>query len=363
MKAQCLFLAVIACVLLSACHTQATSGFNSIVVDRTETSRQVAKRFLRARSMGNIEEMRAVVSPGAHLALQVAGVYSPGLRAFPNGTFWDRESMLEAEAEFRRELVGPLSIEILSLIAEDDRVAAEVLEYGIRASTQRAYTQHYSYHFLVKGGQISDIRLYQDTFLLWSTWSTVGVSPTPPYQIRTVDGSTALGREDVAAFRPGASGERINTNKDVVRRFLLAVPSGDIQSARDAWATDGVWCFAVGGRYSRYLRAFEGAPRWTVEEMLSMQQRALRDLREPMTLDIYPDSLVAEGDQVSVEAVAFLVRPNGRAYRQHYSIHFTLRNGKLVEGHVYQDTLHQYDVKLSHPGDVPIVASTSGLKG
>ena len=57
---------------------------------------------------------------------------------------------------------------------------------------------------------------------------------------------------------------------------------------------------------------------------------------------------------MSVEAVVFLVRENGAAYRQHYSIFFKVRDGKLVEGHVYQDTLHQYDLRLDHPIYAPV---------
>jgi ketosteroid isomerase-like protein len=76
-----------------------------------------------------------------------------------------------------------------------------------------------------------------------------------------------------------------------------------------------------------------------------------------MTLDIY--SLIAEGDQISVEAIGFTIRANGRAYRQHYSLHFKARNGRLVECHEYQDTLHQYDVTLDTSDGGPVVARTS----
>jgi ketosteroid isomerase-like protein len=57
---------------------------------------------------------------------------------------------------------------------------------------------------------------------------------------------------------------------------------------------------------------------------------------------------------VSVEAVGFFVRADGHAYRQHYSIFFKVRDGKLVEAHEYQDTLHQYDLKLEHSSYTPV---------
>jgi ketosteroid isomerase-like protein len=85
--------------------------------------------------------------------------------------------------------------------------------------------------------------------------------------------------------------------------------------------------------------------------MIGMQQNAQKVLKEPLTIDIY--SLIGEGNEVSAEAVGFLVRANGRAYRQHYSFHFKALGGKLLEGHVYQDTLHQYDLSREHANIVP----------
>ena len=86
--------------------------------------------------------------------------------------------------------------------------------------------------------------------------------------------------------------------------------------------------------------------------MIGMQENGQRNLKEPLTIDIY--SLIGEGDEVSTEAVGFLVRASGRAYRQHYSCHFKVLDGKLVEGHVYQDTLHQYDLGRDHGNSTPV---------
>jgi len=52
------------------------------------------------------------------------------------------------------------------------------------------------------------------------------------------------------------------------------------------------------------------------------------------------------------------VRADGHAYRQHYSIFFKVRDGKLVEAHEYQDTLHQYDLKLEHSSYAPVTPSS-----
>ena len=125
--------------------------------------------------------MRSALAPEAHLTLMIAGVYSPQLRAFPQGTQWDRDGMIEMEMEFQRRLDGPFTLEFLSLTAEGDSVAAEVLGKSRRAQTGNSYIQHYSYHFQMSNGRIVDIRLYQDTFHLWQVWSDLGEGVQPHY--------------------------------------------------------------------------------------------------------------------------------------------------------------------------------------
>jgi len=345
-------LAATACALLGACQNAPLPNATLSAATQIDTNRQIAQRFLLAIPSRDAAAMRAVLSPETCLTLTVAGVYSSELHAFPQGTHWDRAALIQNLLAFQRALTGPFTLEILSLIAEGDLVAAEVIGHGIRAANQRPYIQHYSFHFTIGHGRILDIRLYQDTFHLWDVWENPGAPATPPYH--GPDGATVSARQPSPTPAPPStpahtSEDELAANKDAVRRFLTAVPAHDPEASLTAWAPDGVWSFAVGGGYSPALRAFQGAPRWERDAMIRMQQNSQTHLTEPMTLDIY--SLIAEGDQVSAEAVGFLVRPNGRAYRQHYSMHFTLRDGKLIEGHVYQDTLHQYDLALDHlPG-------------
>ncbi len=139
----------------------------------------------------------------------------------------------------------------------------------------------------------------------------------------------------------------------------MAVRNHDPEATRAVWSPEGMWSFAIGGDYSPELRAFEGAPRWDREGMIRLTQNVNRNHREPLHLDIY--SLLAEGDEISAEALGIIVRANGRSYRQHYSFHFRARNGKLVEGHVYQDTLHQYDVTLDPPDGGPVAVRMSSV--
>lgn len=322
----------------------------------TRANKTIAECFLLAIPAQDTAAMRSVLAPEAHLSLMVAGVYSPRLRAFPQGTQWDRDAIVARELDFQRQLDRPVSLRIVSLIAEGDCVAAEVIASSCRAATGKPYIQHYSYHFHMSNGRIVDIRLYQDTFHLWQVWSGLEPETEPRYLTAgRLAGSAAeptVGRLQGTALTDG-----IAANKQLVRRFLTAVRNRDAQITREVWAANGIWSFAVGADYSPELRAFHGAPRWDREAMIQMQQNTQNNVREPLTLDIY--SLIAEEDEVSAEAVGFLVRANGRSYRQHYSFHFKASHGRLVEGHVYQDTLHQYDVTLDHPDEAPVAAPVS----
>jgi hypothetical protein len=89
--------------------------------------------------------------------------------------------MIEREMDFQRPLEGPFALEVLSLIAEGDSVAAEAIGKGRRAATGQSYIQHFSYHFQMSNGRIVDIRLYQDTFHLWQVWSDLGSGVQPHY--------------------------------------------------------------------------------------------------------------------------------------------------------------------------------------
>jgi ketosteroid isomerase-like protein len=319
-------------------------------------NKDIARRFLLAIPARDAVAMRSLLAPEAHLSLVIAGVYSPHLRAFPQGTQWDRDGTIAMEMDLQHRLEGPFELRILSLIAEGDSVAAEVIGKGSRAATGRAYINHYSYHFQMDNGRIADIRLYQDTFHHWQVWSDLG-SDMRPHHLHGGKLPGAATGQTVEPLSDSAAEDRVAVNKTSVRRFVAAVRDRDWDAIRALWSPDGMWCPAVGGDYSPEQRAFDGARRWDREGMIELLQNAGRNHREPLTLDLY--TLIAEEDQVSAEAVGFTLRVNGRAYRQHYSLHFKARNGKLVECHEYQDTLHQYDVTLDAADGGPVVARTS----
>ena len=239
----------------------------------TTANKEVVRQFLLAISAKDATTLRSVLAPEAHLTLMIAGVYSPHLNAFPHGTYWDRDGLITREMDSQHQLAGPFELRILSLIAEGDSIAAEVLGKGYRAATGTPYIQHYSYHFQMSRGRIVDIRLYQDTFHLWQVWSDLGAGVEPGYmKVRRVPGIPQGQIDDPAHDSP--TEDQVAANKTSVRRFLMAVRNRDPQATREAWSPDGMWSFAIGGDYSSSLRAFEGAPRWDLEGLLYMTQNA-----------------------------------------------------------------------------------------
>src|SRR5882757_890773 len=74
--------------------------------EATVDNKEIARRFLLAIPAMDATTMRSVLAPEAHLTLMIAGVYSPQLRAFPQGTQWDRDGMIEMEMDFQRQLEG-----------------------------------------------------------------------------------------------------------------------------------------------------------------------------------------------------------------------------------------------------------------
>ena len=236
---------------------------------------EIARRFLLAIPAKDAMAMRSVLAPEAHLTLMIAGVYSPQLRAFPQGTQWDREGMIEREMDFQRQLEGAFALEVLSLIAEGDSVAAEAVGKGCRAATGQSYIQHYSYHFQMSNGRIVDIRLYQDTFHLWQVWSDLGAGVQPHY-LKAANLAGVARKQTLDPLPDIAAEDRLAVNKKAVRRFLTAVRNRDTEETRVTWSPEGLWSFAIGGDYSPELRTFHGAPRWDQIGRASCRERVCR---------------------------------------------------------------------------------------
>lgn len=139
--------------------------------DMRATNKEIVRRFI-----GGIvtdpsgATVRAVMAEDALWFFELAGGYSPELKAFSGPTRWTREQMIEMQLAFQKQLVAPYRFEIRQLVAEDDIVVADVIGRGVSKGTGRAYEQRYSFHFIVRDGLLREGRVYQDTLHLWDIW-------------------------------------------------------------------------------------------------------------------------------------------------------------------------------------------------
>jgi uncharacterized protein len=112
-----------------------------------------------------------------------------------------------------------------------------------------------------------------------------------------------------------------DSNKDIVRRFLGAVASGDVAIIEALQAPDCTWWIIGSGEISR--AAYTGA----VKGMLLTAS--------PRKVEII--GIVAEGDTVAAE-VRSEMHFGERVYANEYHDLFVIRDGLIVHGREYFDT-------------------------
>jgi uncharacterized protein len=111
------------------------------------------------------------------------------------------------------------------------------------------------------------------------------------------------------------------TNKDIVRRFLGAVESGDVDVIETLQAPDCTWWVVGAGDMSRqaYTDAVKGM-------LLTANRRKVEII-----------GILAEGDTVAAE-VRSEMHFGDRIYANEYHDLFVLRDGQIVHGREYFDT-------------------------
>jgi uncharacterized protein len=112
------------------------------------------------------------------------------------------------------------------------------------------------------------------------------------------------------------------TNKSIVRRFLGAVQSGDLDTIEALQAPDCTWWVVGGGDMTRgeYTDAVKGM-------LLTASTRKVEII-----------GIIAEGDTVAAE-VRSEMHFGDRVYTNEYHDLFILRDGLIVHGREYFDTV------------------------
>jgi uncharacterized protein len=127
----------------------------------------------------------------------------------------------------------------------------------------------------------------------------------------------------------------IESNKAVVTAFCAAFAKGDPQAIVD-FMTDDVNYWILGRR-----ELVRSAGDHTKAEMKRIFEIINERTRQPMTLT--PKSMIAEGDEVALEAESYVELKNGRVYNNRYHLRIKLRDGKLASIREYLDTQHVYE--------------------
>jgi ketosteroid isomerase-like protein len=111
------------------------------------------------------------------------------------------------------------------------------------------------------------------------------------------------------------------TNKQIVRRFLGAVESGDLDVIEALQAPNCTWWVIGGGEMSRkaYTDAVKGM-------LLTASPRSVKII-----------GIIAEGDTVAAE-VRSEMHFGDRVYANEYHDIFVLKDGQIIHGREYFDT-------------------------
>jgi uncharacterized protein len=110
-------------------------------------------------------------------------------------------------------------------------------------------------------------------------------------------------------------------NKAIIRRFLGAVESGDVETIEGLQAPDCTWWVIGGGDISReaYTEAVKGM-------LLNASPRKVEII-----------GMIAEGDTVAAE-VRSEMHFGERLYANEYHDLFVLKDGQIIHGREYFDT-------------------------
>lgn len=119
----------------------------------TEQHKRAVEHFMEVMRTGDFDVVMDLMTDDAHWTV-------PGDLAFSGKH--PKESMKALLESMASEFSGPISWEVTSMIAEDDKVAAEAVS-SLETNSGRQYRNRYHILFTFRDGKISDLVEYCDT--------------------------------------------------------------------------------------------------------------------------------------------------------------------------------------------------------
>jgi ketosteroid isomerase-like protein len=121
-----------------------------------DANKALVRRYFDAIRAADRAELEAVLDPEVR-------VWLPGVGELPGLLLEGRKPVLDDVGETLRQLYDQMQPEILSLTAEEDRVAAEMRMLGRVVRTGGRYENHYFFLFWIRDGRITRIHEHLDT--------------------------------------------------------------------------------------------------------------------------------------------------------------------------------------------------------
>jgi uncharacterized protein len=124
----------------------------------------------------------------------------------------------------------------------------------------------------------------------------------------------------------------MQSNKDVAASMLQLFSAGDVPGVLNLMTDDATWWLP--GKPDQLPVTGER----TKAQITRLFQAMTDQLEGPLKMTL--QSMIAEGDEVAMEAQSLGRLKNGRTYQQQYHFRIRLRGGKICAVREYLDTLH-----------------------
>lgn len=128
----------------------------------------------------------------------------------------------------------------------------------------------------------------------------------------------------------------IQANKALVQRFCDLTTAGDVKGVV-ALMTDDVNYWILGR--TEVIPSSGPHTKAQIERIFNIMNERMK---KPLAFTA--KSMIAEGDDVALEAESYGELANGRIYNNLYHIRFQIRDGKIAEAREYLDTQHVHAV-------------------
>ncbi len=273
------------------------------------TPAEVLADYLAALTAGDLDAIARSFAPDAtwtlHGTLPLAGIRV--------GREQIMEFLIGAGSLFEP---GTHSFTFANTTLQDDHAVLEWRVQGIAAATGIAYDNTYCGIFVIRNGEIVEVREYLDTLHAADT-----LFPRPEHG-------------------PLTAVSRTEQTRATVRAFFMSLQNSDAAAMRELLAPTATWWLSGGLPTSRTWTG----PDQILDEFLAAMFARL-DPRAPVTQELH--HIVADADHAAAEWTTTATTKDGREYRNDYAAVFRVAGTLILEVREYFDTAYAHELMFS----------------